>query len=164
MSDILTFPIGCYWERTEYSSPFPTEARYTVLWVFTSGRFRYIFCYPGYTWMTASGAWHSAKGVIHCRGTSSSFTDDLTDNHSNRSYTAMFRQHDDGHSLAPVGRSTGLLTRLYWNDPAMKTLLLEEQLVPTHWTDFESLMRQIEKHMGIKQAGLPTFLSTRSPE
>src|SRR5205085_549593 len=67
MSDILLFPIGCYWERTEDSSPFP-EARYTVLWVFPSGRVRYIFCYPGYTWMTASGAWHSAKGVIHCRG------------------------------------------------------------------------------------------------
>ena len=122
-----------------------SEVKYTVLWLFPSGRFRYIFCYPGYTWMTASGAWHSAKGVIHCRGASSSFTDDFTDNHSNRSYTAMFRQHDDGHSLAPVGRSAGLLTRLDLNEPAKKTLLLEEQLVPTHWTDFQSLMWQIEK-------------------
>ena len=163
MNDILLFPIGGYWERTEDSSPF-AEVKYTVLWLFPSGRFRYIFCYPGYTWITASGAWHSAKGVIHCRGASSSFTDDFTDNHSNRSYIAMFRQHDDGHSLAPVGRSTGLLTRLDVNDPAKKTLLLEEQLVPTHWTDFESLMWQIEKHMGIKQAGLPTFLSKRSTD
>ena len=135
-----------------------------MLWLFPSRRFRYIFCYPGYTWMTASGAWHCANGVIHCRGASSSFTDDLTDNHSNRSYTAMFRQNDDGHSLAPVGRPTELLTRLDLNEPAKKTLLLEEQLVPTHWTDFQSLMWQMEKHMGIKIAGPPTFLSKRSTD
>ncbi|MEP6891035.1 MAG: hypothetical protein ABI955_10125, partial [Nitrospirota bacterium] len=110
---------------------FAVVGSYTVLWLFPLGRFRYIFCYPGYTWMTASGTWHSAKGVIHCRGTSSSFTDNFIDNHSNRSYTAIFRQNDDGHSLAPVGRSTGLLTRLDLNEPAKQTLLLEEQLVPT---------------------------------
>ena len=131
MSDILLFPIGCYWQRTEDSSPF-AEVQYTVLWLFPSGRFRYIFCYPGYAWKIASGTWHLANGVIHCRGASSSFTDDFTDNHSNRSYTAMFRQNDDGHSLAPVGRSTGLLTRLDLNEPTKETLRLEEQLVPTH--------------------------------
>ena len=162
MSDILLFPIGRYWERTEDSSPFP-EARYTVLWVFPSGRFRYIFCYPGYTWKTASGTWHLANGVIHCRGASSSFTDDFTDNHSNRPYTAIFTHDDDGHSLVPVGRSTRLLTRLNLNKPG-KILLLQEQIVPTHWTDFQSLMWQIEKQMGIKKAGLPSFLSKRSTD
>lgn len=161
---VLLYPAGVYWTREVESVSVLPEAKYKVLWLFPSGRFRYIFCYPGYTWMTASGAWHSAKGVIHCRGTSSSFTDDFTDNHSNRSYTAIFRQNDDGDSLASVGRSTGILTRLDVNELAKKTLLFDEQLVPTHWTDFQSLMWQIEKQMGIKQAGLPSFLSKRASD
>lgn len=163
MSDILLFPVGCYWERGVDSSSILAEARDSVLWLFPSGKFRYIFCWPGYTWMTASGTWHSAKGMIHCRGTSSSFSDDFTDNHSNRLYTAMFTHHDDGHSLVTVGRSAERLTRLNLNEPG-KMSLLQEQIVPTHWTDFQSLMWQIEKQMGIKKTGLPSFLSKRSTD
>lgn len=157
MSDILLFPVGCYWQRDVDSSSILAEARYSVLWLFPSGRFRYIFCWPGYTWMTASGTWHSANGVIHCRGTSSSFTDDFTDNHSNRSYTAMFTHHDDGHSLPPVGRSAERLTRLNLNEPG-KIFLLQEHIVHTHWTDFQSLMWQIEKQMGITEKSFGSFL------
>jgi hypothetical protein len=160
---VLLYPVGVYWTREEESVSILSGAKYTVLWLFPSGRFRYIFCYPGYTWMTASGTWRSAKSAIHCRGTSSSFTDDFTDNHSNRPYTAIFTHDDDGRSLVTVGRSTEILTRLNLHETE-KMFVLQEQVVPTHWTDFQSLMWQIERHMGIKQAGPPTFLSKRSTE
>ena len=75
----------------------------------------------------------------------------------------MFTHNDNGHPLGTVGRSGQHLTRLNLKEP-WKTLLLQEQIVPTHWTDFAVLMGRIEKQVGIKQAGLPSFLSKRSTD
>jgi hypothetical protein len=161
MSGMPVFPVGCYWERKRDSSSPLAEATYSVLWLFSSRRFRYIFCWPGYTWMTASGTWHSANGKIYCRGTSSSFTDDFTDNHANRPYTAMFTHTGDGQSIVSVGPSPHVLTRLNPNQPGTE-FRLEEQTVPTHWTTFSSLIWQIEKQMGIAREGLVSFLRDSS--
>src|SRR5262245_3502056 len=125
-------PTDLYWIRTEVPSIGLSEARYEVLWLFSTGAFRYIACWPGYAWFEASGRWQYGNGLIHCRGKSSSFMDDFSDNHNNQPYTAAFNACEGGQALASVEVPTTHYARL---SPQQLGPLytLDERDVPTRW-------------------------------
>lgn len=150
MSEVPIFPTGLYWIRTAVPSIGLRDANYAVLWLFPSGTFRYIFCWPGYTWFDVSGRWRYGNGLIHCRGKSHSFTDDCSDNHENRPYTSAFTPSPDGQAVVAVGATPHHYVRL--SPQQLGPLFsLDERTVPTRWQDFETLMWEIERQIGLLQ-------------
>jgi hypothetical protein len=142
------FPTGLYWIRTEGPSIGLRDARYVVLWLFPAGTFRYIACWPGYSWFEASGTWRYGNGHIHCRGKSHSFTDDFSDNHNNRPYTTAFTSGPDGQAIVSIGATPQHYTRL--SPQQLGPLFeLDERTVPTRWQDFQILMWKMEKQIGL---------------
>jgi hypothetical protein len=150
MSEVPIFPTGLYWIRTAVPSSGLRRARYAVLWLFPTGHFLYITCWPGYTWFEASGIWRYENGLIHCRGKSHSFTDDFSDNHENRPYTSAFTPSADGQAVVSVGASPHHYARL--SPQQLGPLFtLDERTVPTRSEDFETLMWEIERQIGLGQ-------------
>lgn len=148
MSEVPIFRTGLYWIRLHGLSKGLRDAEYAALWLFPTGNFRYIACWPGYTWFEASGRWRYGMGLIHCRGKSHSFTDDFSNNHHNRSYTAAFTPDADGHFIVSVGTDPRHYTRLS-PEQLGPLFTLDERTVPTQWREFRKLMREIEKQIGL---------------
>jgi len=140
------FPAGLYWIRMEVPSIGLSQARYEVLWLFPTGAFRYIACWPGYTWFEASGRWQYGNGLIHCRGKSSSSTDDFSNNHDNCLYTTEFTACEGGQALASVEVPTKHFERLS-PQQVWPLYTLDERDVPTRWQDFQTLMWKIERQV-----------------
>lgn len=75
MSEVPIFPTGLYWIRITGRSIVERDAEYAALWLFPTGNFRYIACWPGYSWFDASGTWLYGMGLIHCQGKSHYFSE-----------------------------------------------------------------------------------------
>lgn len=60
---------GFYWSRKEGPSLVSSDAQYATLWLFPTGRFRYIGCRPGYSWFRLEE--HGMRRTVNCiaRGT-----------------------------------------------------------------------------------------------
>ncbi len=159
MNDTPLFPAGLSWVRTEVPLiGLLRDVTYAVLWLFPTGNFQYISCWPGYSFFQASGAWSYKNGLIHCEGKSRSFTDGLMDNHTNRPYAIAFTTCADAQALKSVGADPQHHTRL---DPQRlwRHFPLDEWTVPTRWQEFQWLMDEIEKAMGMEHRKPATFLS-----
>jgi len=89
-----------YWSRKEHSVILP-DVQYATLWLYPTGRFRYINCWPGYAWFSAGGTWYEKDGQLHCQGNSRAWSDGFADNHSNRDYTAIYTRSEDRQRLLP---------------------------------------------------------------
>ena len=76
-----------YWSRKEQS----LDVQYATFWLFSSGQFRYINCWPGFAWFSAEGTWYEKDGQLHCQGKSREWSDGFADNHTNRDYSLMIR-------------------------------------------------------------------------
>jgi hypothetical protein len=144
MSEVSIFPTGLYWIRIHGSSIGERDAEYAALWLFPTGNFRYIACWPGYSWFDASGTWLYGMGLIHCRGKSHYFSDNLSDCHDNRPYTSAFTPCHDEQAVVSVEASPQRYTRL----PPQQLgsiFTLDEKNVPSRWQDLKKLVREIER-------------------
>lgn len=150
-----------YWHTKEHPSWGLPDVQYTVLWLFLSGRFRYINCWPGYAWFSASGEWKEQDGRLLCQGKSRGFSDDLLGTHADRVYTKSYTLNEEGGQLGPGESYKVPLTRI--RSTAVETLFrgLDEKDLPCHWRGFQELMGQIERHLGIKRTASNTFLKDR---
>lgn len=97
MSEAALLP-GFYWHTKEHSSWVLPEVQYTALWVFPTERFRYISCWPGYAWFSASGTCEMQNGTVQCVGRSRGFSDDMSGTHTDRVYTASYTVNEEGNS------------------------------------------------------------------
>ena len=150
MSEVSIVPSGLYWIRMELPSFGIPDVKYEVLWLFSTYRFRYVACWPGYSWFAASGAWQYGMGRIHCRGRSHSFMDDFSENYDKLPYTVAFTISADGQALLSIGKSPQHYARL---SPKLggSFCTLNELNVPSRWQDFQQLMLDIERRIGLAQ-------------
>ena len=88
-----------YWSRKDHPSFVLPDVQYATLWRFPSGRFRYISCWPGYAWFSASGISEERGGQLHCQGRSRGWSDGFADNHTNRDYTVFYTPSEDMQQL-----------------------------------------------------------------
>lgn len=150
-----------YWSRNEHSSLVIPDVQYATLWLFPTGRFRYISCWPGYSWFSAGGTWHEKDGQLHCEGRSRGWSDGFADNHSNRDYTAIYTPSEDKQQLLSDKDYVSPLTRVSQDTVDLFFSHLDERELPQSWRNFSDLMWKIERHLGIKRAALGTFLIDR---
>jgi hypothetical protein len=101
------------------------------------------------------------NGTVHCLGKSQGFSDDMSGTHTDRVYTASYTVNEEGEQLVPDEKYKAPLTRI--RSSAVESLLsgLDEKDLPCHWRDFQELMWQIERHLGIKRKAIGTFLKER---
>lgn len=150
-----------YWHRTEHSSCGLPDVQYAVLWLFPSGRFHYIDCWPGYAWFSAGGTWNENGGKLHCQGNSRGWSDGFADNHSNRDYTAIYTRSEDKQLLLSDKHYVSPLTRVSQDTVDLFFSHIDERDLPQHWRNFSDLMWKIERHLGIVRAPFKTFLKDR---
>ncbi len=157
MNDEAVLP-RLYWHQKEHPSFGVPSVQYVVLWLFPTGRFCYIGCWPGYSWFMASGEWHEQDGKLLCQGHSRGWSDTLADNHDDRVYTEFYTVNEDEERLMPGTTYKAPLTRI--RPSTVESLFggVNESDLPCHWRDFSDLMRQIERHLGIIRKASRTFL------
>ena len=146
MSQVPIFPTGLYWIRIHGHSIGERDAEYAALWLFPTGNFRYLASWPGYSWFDASGTWLYGMGLIHCRGKSHYFSDNLSDCHDNRPYTTAFTPCPDEKAVVSIEASPQRYARL----PPQQlgsVFTLDERSVPREWRDLKNLVRNMERVM-----------------
>ena len=153
-----------YWSRKEHSSVVLSDVQYATLWLFPTGQFRYISCWPGYAWFSAGGTWHEKNGQLHCQGHSRGWSDGFADNHTNRDYTAIYTPTEDKQRLLSDKDYVSPLTRVSQDTVDLFFSHIDERDLPQHWRNFSELMWKIEQQLGIKRAALGTFLIDRGSD
>ena len=159
MNETASVP-AFYWSRNEQS----LDVQYATLWLYSSGQFRYINCWPGFAWFSAAGTCDEKDGQLHCQGHSRGWSDGFADNHTNRDYTAIYTFSDDRQQLLCDKDYVSLLTRVNQDTVDLFFSHLDERDLPQHWRNFQELMRKVEEYLGIKRAALVTFLNDRGSD
>jgi len=157
----MNFPTSTpvlYWSQREHLSFGLPDVQYATLWIFQTGRFRYINCWPGYAWFSASGTWEERNGQLYCQGDSRGWSDGFADNHANRDYAEVYSPSEDWHMLVSGTSYRSTLTRV--SQDAVESCFsgLEEETLPQHWRYFSDLMWNIERELGIRRSASGTFL------
>lgn len=149
-----------YWSRKEHS----LDVQYATLWLFASGQFRYINCWPSFAWFSAEGTWYEKDSQLYFQGKSRGWSDGFADNHTNRDYTAFYTLSEDRQQLRSDKDYVSPLTRVSQDTVDLFFSHLDERDLPQHWRNFQDLMWKIEQHLEIKGAGLVTFLKDHSSD
>jgi hypothetical protein len=163
MNETASIP-AFYWSRKEHPSWGLPDVQYATLWLFPTGWFRYISCWPGYAWFSAGGTWYEKDEQLHCQGSSRGFSDAFADNHSNRDYVAFYTPSEDKQQLRPDKDYLSPLTRVSQDTVQSLFSHLDERTLPQSWQSFSDLMCKIERHLGIKTPVLGTFLIDRGSD
>jgi hypothetical protein len=160
MNETASIP-AFYWSRKEHPSGGLPDVQYATLWLFPTGRFRFINCWPGYAWFSASGTREEQDGQLHCQGNSRGWSDGFADNHSNRDYIACYIPSEDRQQLVPDKTCFSPLTKVSQDTVDLFFSHLDERDFPQSWRNFRELVWKIERHLGIKTPVLGTFLIDR---
>ena len=131
------------------------DVQYATLWLFSSGQFRYINCWPGCAWFSVGGRWHEEGSQLHCQGSSRKWSDGFADNHTNRDYATVYTSSEDKQQLVSDKQYLSPLTKVSPDTVALFFSQLSERELPQYWRNFQELMWKIKK------VALETFLNDR---
>jgi hypothetical protein len=139
---------GVYWAGSVITSG-RNGTLYRVLWLFPSGAFKWIECWPGYEWQTAIGEWQQHGQTVELRGHwTSQFSDaiDFTEGES-LDFIANFITLSL-ETLGALRLNSKPPSGDRFKEPlkALDTaslLLCDQSTIPTNWREFSRWIYQV---------------------